>query len=76
MHENLESTIRLLAELASAFAALAVLVSKLSELDAQIRLNRELIRAHSKLLDQLTHNLKGFVCDRPDDRPVDERSLH
>jgi len=65
-----------LAELTSLLAALAVAIGRLAELETQIRLNREHIRLHAGLLEQLTHNLKEFVCDRPDDRPVDERSHH
>ena len=67
MQENLELIARMLAEVTSVLIALAVLISKLTELETQVRVNRQHIQLHSDLLSELTHNLKAFVCDRPDD---------
>lgn len=76
MHDNLELLARVLAEVTSIIVALAVLVSKLSELEAQIRVNREHIRLHSGLLSDLGHDMKDLVCDRSDGREASERSPH
>ena len=74
MQENLEVIARLLAEVTSVLIALAVLISKLTELEAQIRVNRQHIQLHSDLLSELTHNLKAFVCDRHDnDEQLDSK---
>jgi hypothetical protein len=75
MDIQLESVIRLLAELTPMLLALSTLLEKIEALDGQTRINRDEIRVNTELLQALADDIRGVVCDRPDQEAAGKDSL-